>query len=152
MKCPNCGSTDDRVLESRQIADGSSIRRRRECNGCSYRFTSYEHIEEKKLIIVKRDGRREDFSIDKLAKGVHRAFEKRPVSQSSIDDILGEIETKCNVMANDAREIESSKLGEFVMEKLKEVDLVAYIRFASVYRQFDDVKEFIKEIKKIKIK
>ena len=152
MKCPNCGSMDDRVLESRQIADGSSIRRRRECNGCSYRFTSYEHIEEKKLIIVKRDGRREDFSIDKLAKGVHRAFEKRPVSQSSIDDILGEIETKCNVMANDAREIESSKLGELVMEKLKEVDLVAYIRFASVYRQFDDVKEFIKEIKKIKIK
>ncbi len=152
MKCPNCGSMDDRVLESRQIADGSSIRRRRECNGCSYRFTSYEHIEEKKLIIVKRDGRREDFSIDKLAKGVHRAFEKRPVSQSSIDDILGEIETKCSVMANDAREIESSKLGELVMEKLKEVDLVAYIRFASVYRQFDDVKEFIKEIKKIKIK
>lgn len=150
MKCPNCGSMDDRVLESRQIADGNSIRRRRMCNVCEYRFTSYEHIEEKKLMIVKKDKRREEFSREKLEKGFQRACEKRPVSQSSIDSVITEIEEAANVIAGDTHEIDSLKLGELVMDKLKTLDLVAYIRFASVYRQFDDVKEFIMEIKKIK--
>ncbi|HBD94813.1 MAG: transcriptional regulator NrdR [Spirochaetes bacterium GWF1_31_7] len=149
MKCPNCGSTDDRVLESRQIAEGSSIRRRRVCNSCEYRFTSYEHIEEKKLMIVKKDNRREEFSRDKLSRGLQKACEKRPVSQPSIDQSVIEIHEKANFMAGDTHEINSIKLGEIVMDKLKELDLVAYIRFASVYKQFDDVKEFIKEIKKI---
>lgn len=149
MKCPNCGSTDDKVLESRQISGGSSVRRRRVCNSCEYRFTSYEHIEEKKLMIVKKDNRREEFSRDKLSKGLSKACEKRPVSQPAIDTAVIEIHEKANFIAGDAHEINSMRLGEIVMDKLKELDLVAYIRFASVYKQFDDVKEFIKEIKRI---
>lgn len=150
MKCPNCSSTDDKVLESRQSADGNAIRRRRICNQCGHRFTSYEHIERKKLMIIKKDGRREEFSKEKLSKGVYKAFEKRPISSATIDAMINEVEEKSVLIAGESHELESIKIGELLMDKLKEIDLVAYIRFASVYQQFDDVKEFIKEIKRIK--
>ncbi len=150
MKCPNCSSTDDKVIESRQSADGNAIRRRRACNSCGYRFTSYEHIEEKKLMIVKRDGRREEFSKDKLSRGIYRAFEKRPTPQATIDKLINQIEESAAVKAGDSHEVATDVVGRLLMDKLQEIDLVAYIRFASVYKQFDDVKEFIKEIKSIK--
>jgi len=150
MKCPVCGCLEDKVIESRQSAGGDSIRRRRMCMGCNYRFTSYEHIEEKKLMIVKKDKRREEFSEEKLSKGVYRAFEKRSVPPSVITKLINDIGEQCVILAGESHEIDSSRIGELVMDKLQDIDMVAYIRFASVYRQFDDVKEFIREIKRIK--
>jgi transcriptional repressor NrdR len=150
LKCPNCGAIEDRVLESRHLVSGVSIRRRRECLSCGYRFTSYEHIEEKKLMIIKRDERREQFNIEKLSGGIQKAFEKRPVPQNVIVDLINSIEEEANIKAGDKHEIPSSEIGEMVMEKIAKVDSVAYIRFASVYRNFADVNEFIKEIENIK--
>ena len=152
MKCPICGCIEDKVLETRLIGDSSSIRRRRECISCSYRFTTYEHVEEKKLMVIKRDNRREEFSIDKLASGIDKAIEKRPISRPVIEDLLISIEEEAMVKAGENHEISSMELGKMVMEKLHALDQVAYIRFASVYRQFEDVKEFIKEIKSITAK
>ncbi len=149
MKCPHCGCLEDKVLESRQIADGSSIRRRRECIECGFRFTSYEHIKEKKLMVIKKDKRREPFSLEKLATGINKAVEKRPVSQKEIEEMLHSIEGEAMLKAGEDMEILSDIIGEIVMEKLKKIDKVAYIRFASVYRKFEDVDEFINEIKKI---
>ena len=150
MRCPSCGSIDDKVLETRQIAYGNSMRRRRECLSCGYRFTSYETIEEKKLMVVKRDDRRELFTLEKLSAGIQTACEKRPVSQLIIDDLLHEVEELCILEAAEKHEISSSRIGDMVMEQLKNIDPVAYIRFASVYRNFENVLEFIKEIEKIK--
>ena len=150
MKCPSCGSITDKVVESRHLANGVSIRRRRECLECGYRFTSYEHIEEKKLMIIKRDKRREPFSIEKLSGGIQKAFEKRPVSQTLIDDLINSIEEEAILKAGDKHEVSTDDIGEMAMERIAKIDLVAYIRFASVYRQFDDVNEFIKEIEKLK--
>lgn len=149
MKCPLCNCKEDKVLDTRLIGNGSSIRRRRECESCGYRFTTFEQVEEKKLMVVKRDGRREEFNIDKLASGIDKAIEKRPIPRPVIDDLLHTIEEDASVRVGEAHEISSHELGETVMEKLHELDQVAYIRFASVYRQFEDVKEFIKEIKNI---
>ena len=149
MKCPICNCIEDKVLETRLIGNGSSVRRRRECESCGYRFTTFEQIEEKKLMVVKRDGRREEFSIEKLATGIDKAIEKRPISRPVIDELLQTIEEDASVRAGEAHEISSNELGEAVMEKLHKLDQVAYIRFASVYRQFEDVKEFIREIKNI---
>jgi transcriptional repressor NrdR len=149
LRCPNCGSIDDKVLESRPIASGISVRRRRECLNCGYRFTSYEHIEEKNLMVVKRDERREKFSIEKLSGGIQKAFEKRPVSQNIVVDLINSIEEEANIKAGDTHEISSFELGEMAMERIAKIDSVAYIRFASVYRNFDDVSQFIKEIEKI---
>jgi transcriptional repressor NrdR len=149
MKCPICNCTDDKVLETRLIGNGRSVRRRRECESCGYRFTTFEQVEEKKLMVVKRDGRREEFSIDKLAAGIDKAIEKRPVPRPVIDELLQTVEEDANMRAGETHEISSFELGEAVMEKLHELDQVAYIRFASVYRQFEDVKEFIREIKNI---
>jgi transcriptional repressor NrdR len=146
MKCPLCDSNEDRVLESRQNAAGTSIRRRRECLSCGYRFTSYEHIEEKKLMVVKRDGRRQPFDLKKLERGIQISLEKRPVSQLVVEDILQEIEEESAMLGKSTHEITSSQLGEMVLEKLYKVDRVAYVRFASVYRMFDDVEQFIDEI------
>lgn len=150
MKCPVCGCMDDKVLETRFIGDCSSIRRRRECTGCGYRFTTYEVIEEKKLMVIKRDQRREEFSIEKLSSGINKAIEKRPIPRAVIDDLVREIEEEAIKKAGFSHEISSQELGELVMEKLHNLDEVAYIRFASVYRQFKGVNEFIKEIKNIK--
>ncbi len=149
MRCPYCGSFDDKVLESRTMANGDSIRRRRECVSCGYRFTSYERIEEKTFMVVKRDGRREPFDRTKLCKGIERALEKRPVSLGEIENILNDIEDSAVMMGKGSREISTSELGDLVLEKLYSVDKVAYIRFASVYRHFENLDEFINEVKKL---
>ena len=149
MRCPYCGSLDDKVLESRTMANGETIRRRRECTSCSYRFTSYERIEEKPFIVVKRNGKRQPFDHAKLEKGVHRALEKRPFSVDMVENIVNEIEDQAFLKGKISREISKAQLGELVLTKLSEVDKVAYIRFASVYKHFENLDEFIKEVKKI---
>ncbi|MDD4179005.1 MAG: transcriptional regulator NrdR [Candidatus Margulisbacteria bacterium] len=145
MKCPFCSATEDKVLESREVEDGNTIRRRRECLSCRGRFTSYEKIEERPLLVIKRDGRREQFSREKVVKGITHACEKRPVSIETIEDIVDEVEREMH--REGGREVLSSKVGELVMEKLQAIDKVAYIRFASVYRKFEHVSEFLKEVK-----
>lgn len=149
MRCPYCGCFDDKVLESRTMANGESIRRRRECVSCGYRFTSYEHIEEKPFMVVKRDNRRQPFDRNKLEKGIERALEKRPISTSTIENIVNEIEDLAIMNGKASREISTSALGDLVLEKLHEIDKVAYIRFASVYRHFENLDEFITEVNKL---
>ncbi|MCR4940295.1 MAG: transcriptional regulator NrdR [Treponemataceae bacterium] len=149
MRCPYCGSLDDKVLESRTMANGESIRRRRECLSCGYRFTSYEHIEEKPFMVVKKDGRRQPFDRQKLEKGIERALEKRPVSTITIESIVSEIEDQAIMEGKGSREISTEALGNLVLEKLHEIDKVAYIRFASVYRHFENLNEFINEVNKL---
>ncbi|HPO02795.1 MAG: transcriptional repressor NrdR [Spirochaetales bacterium] len=149
MRCPHCGSFDDKVIESRTLANGDSIRRRRECIGCGYRFTSYERIEEKQFMVVKRDGRRQPFDRKKLEHGIQRALEKRPVSGMTIENIVNEIEDQAVMAGKALHEIPTSDLGEMVLAKLSAVDKVAYIRFASVYRHFENMDEFIAEVNKV---
>lgn len=149
MRCPYCASLDDRVIESRTMANGDNIRRRRECLSCGYRFTSYERIEEKPLMVIKRNGRREPFDAKKLEKGIQRALEKRPVSTSMIETLVTEIEDAAIMKAQSSREISTSDLGEIVLSRLSQMDKVAYIRFASVYRHFENLEEFINEVKSI---
>ncbi|MBR1721614.1 MAG: transcriptional repressor NrdR [Treponema sp.] len=150
MRCPYCGSLDDKVLESRTMANGESIRRRRECVSCGFRFTSYERIEEKPFMVVKRDGRRQPYDRTKLEKGIERALEKRPVSYDTKENILNDIEDRAIMKGRTNREIPTTDLGEIVLERLYETDKVAYIRFASVYRHFENLDEFIKVARKIK--
>ena len=152
MRCPYCGSLDDKVIESRTMANGESIRRRRECVSCGYRFTSYERIEEKPFMVVKRDDRRQPFDRSKLEKGIVRALEKRPVSSSVIENILNDIEDRAIIAGKANREISTAELGEFVLERLYETDKVAYIRFASVYKHFEDLDEFITEVNSLTLK
>ena len=150
MRCPYCGSLDDKVLESRTMANGESIRRRRECVSCGMRFTSYERIEEKPFMVVKRDGRRQPFDRTKIEKGIERALEKRPVSSSTKDNIINDIEDAAFMKGKSSREISTTELGDIILERLHDVDKVAYIRFASVYRNFENLDEFISEVKKLK--
>lgn len=150
MRCPYCGSLDDKVLESRTMANGESIRRRRECVSCGMRFTSYERIEEKPFMVIKRDGRRQPFDRAKIEKGIERALEKRPVSSSTKENIINDIEDAAFMKGKSSREISTAELGEIILERLHDVDKVAYIRFASVYRNFEDLDEFISEVKKLK--
>jgi transcriptional repressor NrdR len=147
MKCPFCGATDDKVVDSRESREGEVIRRRRECVSCGRRFTSYETIEEIPYMVVKNDGRREAFDRKKLRAGLVKACEKRPVAPARLDAIVDEIET----LLHDAeeREIATSRVGSLVMERLRELDKVAYVRFASVYRKFEDVDEFLLELKNL---
>ena len=149
MRCPHCGSLEDKVIESRENASGTTIRRRRECLSCSYRFTSYEHIEEKPLMVVKRDGRREPFDLKKLERGVQKSLEKRPVSQEQVEEMLHELEDEAAIVGKSTHEISAKDLGEMVLRKLYALDRVAYVRFASVYRMFENVEEFVKEIEKL---
>ena len=151
MRCPNCTNNDDKVIESRSLGDGEIIRRRRECLSCGYRFTSHERIEEKQFMVVKRDGRRQPFDRTKLEKGIERALEKRPISTTMIDIIVSEIEDEAFVKGRLTREISTSELGELVLKRLYTVDKVAYIRFASVYKHFNDLEEFIKEVNNIDV-
>ncbi len=146
MRCPYCGSLDDKVIESRTMANGESIRRRRECIACGYRFTSYERIEEKPFMVVKRDGRRQPFDRSKLEKGIERALEKRPISPSMIESFVNEVEDEAIMRGRTTREISTAALGELVLEHLYSVDKVAYIRFASVYKHFENLDEFINEV------
>ena len=149
MRCPYCGSIDDKVVESRTMANGESIRRRRECIKCGYRFTSYEKIEEKPFMVIKKDGRRQPFERAKLEKGIDRALEKRSVTTGTIENLVIEIEDEAVMSARTTREISTQKLGEIVLKRLYEIDKVAYIRFASAYKQFESLDEFIKEIKSV---
>jgi len=149
VRCPHCGNYDDKVIESRTLANGDAIRRRRECSGCGYRFTSYERTEDKQFLVIKRDGRREPFDRTKIERGVTRALEKRPVSQMGIESLVNEIEDRSAIMGKVNHEIDASTIGDLVLEKLAALDKVAYIRFASVYRHFENLDEFIREIKKI---
>ena len=149
MRCPYCGSLDDRVIESRAMANGENIRRRRECLSCGYRFTSYERIEEKPLMVIKRDGRRQPFDPQKLEKGIQRALEKRPVSTTTVENLAAEIEDQAVMQAKSSREISTSDLGELVLQRLNDIDKVAYIRFASVYKHFENLEEFINEVNKV---
>lgn len=150
MRCPYCGNLEDKVLESRTMVNGESIRRRRECTQCGYRFTSYERIEEKQFMVVKSDGRRQPFDRAKLEKGIERALEKRPVSINMVEQIAIEIEEAAIKQAKENREISTADLGELVLAKLYTIDKVAYIRFASVYKHFENLEEFITEVRNIK--
>ena len=149
MRCPSCGSLDDKVIESRSMVNGESIRRRRECNQCHYRFTSYERIEEKPFMVVKKDGRREPFDQEKVARGIERALEKRPVSTTMTEQIVTEIVDEAYTQGKISREIPTSELGEIVLKRLNDVDKVAYIRFASVYKHFSNLEEFITEVQQL---
>jgi transcriptional repressor NrdR len=149
MRCPHCGNFDDKVVESRTLAAGEAIRRRRECNGCGYRFTSYERIEDKQFMVIKRDGRREPFDRQKIEKGVERALEKRPVSQMQIESLVNDVEDQAAMLGRMNNEINSTALGDLVLERLGAIDGVAYIRFASVYRHFENLDEFVREIQKL---
>jgi len=140
MRCPKCGHLDDKVLDSRAAHDGKAIRRRRECLACSYRFTTFEEILKDELSVIKRDGRREDFSRQKLLSGITRACLKRSVTNEQIDKIVDSVvET---LQRRDSTDIPSSEIGELVMRALLKLDQVAYVRFASVYQRFEDVEQF----------
>ncbi|MDO4719060.1 MAG: transcriptional regulator NrdR [Peptostreptococcaceae bacterium] len=147
MRCPYCGQDTLKVVDSRPVEEGNSIRRRRECENCRKRFTTYEKIEQINLIVVKKDNTREFFDREKLLKGIVRSCEKRPISIQTMEEIVSEIERELTNRMQ--QEIASAEIGELVMEKLKEIDEVSYVRFASVYRQFKDVNSFFDELKKI---
>jgi len=149
VRCPHCGALEDRVLESRQNAGGSAIRRRRECLSCGYRFTSYERIEEKPIMVVKRDGRLEPYEPAKLERGINIAMEKRPIGQATRESLFQAIEDEVAYGARNSHEIATKELGEIVLRRLYKVDKVAYVRFASVYRMFDNVEEFLREIEQL---
>lgn len=147
MRCPYCEKPDTRVIDSRPTEEGHAIRRRRECDHCRKRFTTYEKVEEMIIMVIKKDGSREAFDRNKVRNGIIKACEKRPVSVASIERIVEEIERGLNNMME--KEIESKLIGEVIMEHLSKLDEVAYVRFASVYRQFKDVNTFIAEIEKL---
>jgi transcriptional repressor NrdR len=147
MKCPYCGHPEDRVMDSRPSKGGSAIRRRRECMKCQKRFTTYEQIEEIMPMVVKRDGRREPFDRLKIIAGVRKALEKRAVSAEKIEGMVDDIEMILQERA--AKEINSTEIGEMVIRRLQDVDDVAYVRFASVYRQFKDINAFMDEVKRL---
>ena len=147
MKCPFCGEIDNKVIDSRLSKDGNVIRRRRECIICSRRFTTYEHIEEIPVMIVKKDGRREVFSREKVRSGLQKACQKRDISINVIDEFLDELDRDLREAGE--KEISSNKIGEKIMAKLHEIDDVAYVRFASVYREFKDVNDFVSELKNL---
>lgn len=147
MKCPYCGDPNTSVIDSRPADDNTSIRRRRVCDKCGKRFTTYEKVETIPLIVIKRDNNREQYDRAKIEKGILLACHKRPVSADMIKGIVDEVEKE--IFAKEAREIRSSEIGELVMQKLKKVDSVAYIRFASVYREFKDVNTFMSELQKL---
>ncbi len=147
MKCPFCSSENTRVIDSRPADDNNSIRRRRVCDECSRRFTTYEKVETIPLIIVKKDNNREPYDRSKIEAGVLRACHKRPISAAQITDLVNEVETELFGLGE--REIPSSVIGEILMDRLKDLDPVAYVRFASVYREFKDVNTFMNELKKV---
>ncbi|NWG00737.1 MAG: transcriptional repressor NrdR [Thermoanaerobaculaceae bacterium] len=148
MRCPFCGNLEDRVVDSRELAEGSQIRRRRECFRCGRRFTTYERLEEVPALVVKRDGRREPFDRSKVLAGLLRACEKRPVGLRELEEAADLVEAAVN--RKDEREIRSEEIGQILMEQLRKLDQVAYVRFASVYRRFEDVEQFLVELEKLR--
>ena len=147
MKCPYCDYKEDKVVDSRATQEESAIRRRRECLKCGKRFTTYEYIEDVSLMVIKKDGRREPFDRKKLLAGIMKACEKRPIGVEKMEDLVTWVERA--IQKKSDREVSSSRIGELIMEKLKTLDDVAYVRFASVYRQFKDVGQFMTELKDI---
>lgn len=147
MKCPFCGHENTRVIDSRPAEDNNSIRRRRVCDECDKRFTTYEKVETIPLIVIKKDNNRETYDRAKIEAGVLRACHKRPISAGQLEKLVDEVETK--IFRLEEKEIPSQVIGEFVMDKLKNVDMVAYVRFASVYREFKDINTFMDELKKV---
>ena len=147
MKCPYCGNMDSKVVDSRLSDDGASIRRRRECTSCGKRYTTYEKVESTLILVIKNNGNRQIFDINKIKNGIIKACEKRPVPMAKIEKMVSDIEKQVNNTL--AQEISSKKIGEMVMEGLKELDEVAYVRFASVHRQFKDINTLLEEIKKL---
>ncbi len=148
MKCPFCGYTESKVIDSRPTDEGTIIRRRRECMECEKRFTTYEKIETISVMVIKKDKSRQLFDPDKLMNGLLRACEKRPVARISLENIVNKIETA--IYNTEDKEMETTEIGEMILEGLRELDQVAYIRFASVYRDFDDIETFMKELKTLK--
>lgn len=150
MRCPFCGHAEDKVVDSRESREGDAIRRRRECLGCARRFTSYERVEEMPVVVVKKDGRREPFDAQKLMKGLHLACQKRPVSLARIEELVKDVQAR--LLEWPDREVRSLELGELVMEELKALDHVAYVRFASVYREFKDLPDFVRALEGLMLK
>lgn len=147
MRCPKCGCQDDKVIDSRASREGATIRRRRECLKCGYRFTTYEEIERGGLFIIKRDGRREEFSKDKLLAGIKKACQKRPISPKITEDLVERIVNE--ITDKYEREVPGEVIGKLVMDGLRQIDEVAYVRFASVYRRFQEATDFVQEVKKL---
>ena len=147
MRCPYCGSDDTRVTDSRPVEETNSIRRRRQCDQCGKRFTTYEKIEAIPLVVIKKDSTRQQYDRSKIESGVMRACYKRPVPSQKINETIDQAET--DIFNLDKKEVESSEIGEIVMDHLKDLDAVAYVRFASVYRQFTDVNTFVKEVESL---
>ena len=150
MRCAKCGCQEDKVIDSRASREGSTIRRRRECLKCGHRFTTYEEVEQETLVVVKRDGRREEFSKDKLLSGLKTACRKRPVSAGSIEELVERIVE--SITDKYDREVPCLAIGERVMEGLREIDEVAYVRFASVYRRFAEATDFVQAVKRLEVK
>lgn len=150
MRCSKCGCLEDKVIDSRASREGATIRRRRECLGCGHRFTTYEQIERRPLMVIKRDGRRESFSREKLLAGIQRACQKRPVSPEAIEELAEKVSDEINEQFEG--EVPGMAVGERVMEGLRELDEVAYVRFASVYRRFEEGTDFVQAVKKLEIK
>jgi transcriptional repressor NrdR len=147
MKCPYCGFEEDRVVDSRSVRDGTAVRRRRECLRCKERYTTYEYVEKVELMVVKNDGRQEPFDRGKLIEGIRLACKKRPVGVKKIEAMVDEIEKRIHSLSKG--EVDSKRVGEVVMDILREVDEVAYVRFASVYRKFQDKTQFVEELKRM---
>lgn len=147
MKCPRCQNEDSRVIDSRRADEGEAIRRRRECTNCGYRYTTFERRQETPILVVKKDGNREEFNPEKLLRGVMRASEKRPVSYDEMENLVEEVEREIRKL--NQTEVPSEEIGDMVMDRLSELDEVAYIRFASVYRQFKDVDAYKNEVRKL---
>ena len=147
MRCPKCGCQDDKVIDSRASREGATIRRRRECLKCGYRFTTYEEIERGGLFVIKRDGRREEFSKEKLLSGIKKACQKRPISPKITEDLVERIVNE--VTDKYEREVPGEVIGKLVMEGLRQIDEVAYVRYASVYRRFQEATDFVQEVKKL---
>jgi len=150
MRCPKCGGQEDRVVDSRASREGATIRRRRECTACNHRYTTYEEVEHDQLMVLKRDGRREEFSKDKLLSGLRKACQKRPISPKAIEDLVERIVDV--VGGKFDREVPAEFVGKMVMDGLREIDDVAYVRFASVYRRFQEATDFVQEVKKLEAK
>jgi transcriptional repressor NrdR len=147
MRCPKCAGQEDRVIDSRASREGATIRRRRECTACGYRFTTYEQIEHEELMVLKRDGRREEFSKDKLLSGIKKACQKRPISSEAMEELLDRVVRQ--VTDKYEREVPADVIGRALMEELRKLDEVAYVRFASVYRRFQEATDFVQEVKKL---
>jgi transcriptional repressor NrdR len=147
MRCPKCGCQDDKVIDSRASREGATIRRRRECTGCNHRFTTYEEVEREGLMVLKRDNRREEFSREKLLAGIKKACQKRPVSPKAMEDLVDHIVAV--VTDKYESEVPGEAIGKMVMGGLREIDDVAYVRFASVYRRFQEATDFVHEVKKL---